>query len=45
MTSIALEEKALCYIALKHTKAAMANPQTVIPWYSAASAGWGFWAP
>jgi hypothetical protein len=42
MTRIALEEKALCYFAQDQTKAAMANPQTVIPWYSAASAGWAF---
>ena len=28
------------YIAQEHTKAAMANTQNVIPWYSAASAGW-----
>jgi hypothetical protein len=34
------QEKAWSYIAQVHTKAAMANPQTVIPWYSAASAGW-----
>ena len=30
------------YIAQEHTKAAMANPQTVIPWYSDASAEWPF---
>lgn len=34
------QQKAWDYIVLDHTKAAMANPQTVIPWYSAASAGW-----
>lgn len=34
------QDKAWSYIAQEHTKAAMANPQTVIPWYSAASAGW-----
>lgn len=34
------QEKAWSYIANEHTKAAMANSQTVIPWYSAASAGW-----
>lgn len=36
------QEKAWSYIAQEHTKAAMANPQTVIPWYSAASAGWAY---
>jgi hypothetical protein len=39
------QEKAWSSIAQEHTKAAMANPQTVIPWYSAASAGWAFGAP
>lgn len=34
------QQKAWDYIVREHTKAAMANPQTVIPWYSAASAGW-----
>ena len=34
------QEKAWGYIVRDHTKAALANPQTVIPWYSAASAGW-----
>ena len=34
------QEKAWSYIAQEHTNAAMTNPQTVIPWYSAASAGW-----
>lgn len=36
------QDKAWTYIAQEHTKAAMANPQTVVPWYSAASAGWTF---
>jgi len=34
------QDKAWSYIAQANTNAAMANPQTVIPWYSAASAGW-----
>lgn len=34
------QQKAWDYIVHAHTKAAIANPQTVIPWYSAASAGW-----
>jgi hypothetical protein len=34
------QQKAWDYIVREHTNAAMANPQTVIPWYSAASAGW-----
>ena len=34
------QQKAWDYILREHTKAALANPQTVIPWYSAASAGW-----
>ena len=34
------QEKAWGYIVRDHTKAALANSQTVIPWYSAASAGW-----
>lgn len=34
------QQKAWDYIVREHTKAAIANPQTVIPWYSAASAGW-----
>ena len=34
------QQKAWDYIVREHTKAAMANAQTVIPWYSAASAGW-----
>ena len=34
------QQKAWDYIVREHTKAAMANPQTVIPWYSAVSAGW-----
>ncbi len=33
------QNKAWSYIAQENTKAAMANPQTVIPWYSSASAG------
>ena len=36
------QQKAWDYIAQQHTKVAMANSQTVIPWYSAASAGWAF---
>ncbi len=36
------QDQAWSYIAQKDTKAAMANPQTVIPWYSAALAGWAF---
>ena len=36
------QQEAWTYIAQEHTKAAMANSQTVIPWYSAASAGWAF---
>lgn len=34
------QHKAWAYIVQEHIKAAMANPQAVIPWYSAASAGW-----
>ena len=34
------QQKAWDYIVRDHSKAAMANSQTVIPWYSAASAGW-----
>jgi len=34
------QDKAWDYIVRDHTKAAIANPQMVIPWYSAASAGW-----
>lgn len=34
------QDTAWAYIAQEHTKAAMANTQNVIPWYSAASAGW-----
>lgn len=34
------QEKAWRYIAANHTKAAMANPQLLVPWFSAASAGW-----
>jgi hypothetical protein len=34
------QDKAWDYIVRDHTKATMANPQMVIPWYSAASAGW-----
>ncbi len=34
------QDKAWAYITQEHTKAAIANTQTVIPWYSAASAGW-----
>jgi hypothetical protein len=32
--------KAWTYIESDYTKASMANPQTMIPWYSAAAAGW-----
>jgi hypothetical protein len=32
--------KAWIYIESDYIKAAMANPQTIIPWYSAAAAGW-----
>lgn len=34
------QDKAWDYIVREHTRATMANLQTVIPWYSAASAGW-----
>jgi hypothetical protein len=34
------QDKAWSYIAQENTNAAIANPQMVIPWYSAASAGW-----
>lgn len=34
------QQKAWDYIVRDHTKAAMANFQSVIPWYSAESAGW-----
>lgn len=34
------QDNAWSYIVQEHRHAAMANPQTVIPWYSAASAGW-----
>lgn len=34
------QQKAWDYIVRDHTKAAMANSQSVIPWYSAESAGW-----
>lgn len=34
------QQKTWDCIVREHTKAAMANPQTVIPLYSAASAGW-----
>ncbi len=34
------QDKAWAYITQEHTKAAIANTQTVIPWYSAASAVW-----
>jgi hypothetical protein len=34
------QDKAWAYIVQEHIKASMANPQAVIPWYSAASAGW-----
>lgn len=34
------QDKAWAYIVQEHTKAAMANPQATIPWYSAASADW-----
>lgn len=34
------QQKAWDYIVREHTKAAMANSQSVIPWYSAESAGW-----
>ena len=40
MRSGITQHKAWDYIVRDHTKATMANPQTVIPWYSAASAGW-----
>lgn len=40
MRSGITKDKAWDYIARDHTKAAMANAQMVIPWYSAASAGW-----
>lgn len=40
LTSGISQQKAWDYIVREHTKAAIANPQTVIPWYSAASAGW-----
>lgn len=36
------QEMAWSYITQEHTKAAMANPQTLIPLYSAAAAGWAF---
>jgi len=34
------QDKAWDYIVRDHTRNTMANLQTVIPWYSAASAGW-----
>lgn len=34
------QQKAWDYIVQDHTKAAIANPQLVVPWYSSASAGW-----
>lgn len=34
------QDKAWAYIVQEHTNSAMPNPQAVIPWYSAASAGW-----
>ncbi len=34
------KDKAWAYITQEHTKATMANTQTVMPWYSADSAGW-----
>jgi hypothetical protein len=34
------QDKAWDYIVQDHTRNTMANLQTVIPWYSAASAGW-----
>ena len=40
LTSGISQQKAWDYIVRDHSKAAMANSQTVIPWYSAASAGW-----
>ena len=40
LTSVISQQKGWDYIVRDHSKAAMANSQTVIPWYSAASAGW-----
>jgi hypothetical protein len=40
LTSGISQQKAWDYIVREHSKTAMANSQTVIPWYSAASAGW-----
>ena len=40
MRSGITQNKAWDYIVRDHTRATMANLQTVIPWYSAASAGW-----
>lgn len=34
------QDQAWSYIAQEHTKSKVANSQTLIPWYSAASAGW-----
>lgn len=40
LTSDISQQKGWDYIVRDHSKAAMDNSQTVIPWYSAASAGW-----
>ena len=40
ITSGISQQKAWDYIVRDHSKEAMANSQTVIPWYSAALAGW-----
>ena len=45
LTSGITQQKAWDYIVRDHTQAALANPQTVVPWYSAASAGWALGTP